>query len=127
MTVLKAVGSYVLTFGLFFAFLVWFFDKPQEHDILIPVLTALFASATAGGIIKDDSFDERERLVNALITAVVTSGFWVYVFYNDYSERVEKFADHQFLSAVGSVINMWDFLLMAAISFFVIVARAKKS
>ena len=127
MTALKAIGSYVLTFFVFFAFLWWFFDNPREHETLIAVLSVFFASSVAGGIIEDAALDEREKLVNALITAAATSGFWVYVFYNDYSERVEKFADHQFLSAVGSVINMWDFLLMAAISFFVIVARAKKS
>ena len=127
MTVLKAVGAYILTFGLFFAFLWWFFDNPREHEVLISVVTAFFASATAGGIIEDASFDdERERLINAVITAVVTSGIWVYVFYDDYSERVERFADHQFLSAVGSVMNMWDALLIAAITFVTIIARVKK-
>ena len=128
MTVLKAVGSYVLTFGLFFAFLVWFFDKPQEHDILIPVLTALFASATAGGIIKDDSFDEQERLVNALITAVVTSGIWVFLFYLNYrSNLADANKDDQILVAIFSVFDSWKVLMMAAITFFTTVSSSKKS
>ena len=127
MTSLKAIGAYILAFVGFFAFLWWFFDNPREHEILITILTAFFASCVSGGIIEDAALDERERFVNALITAVATSGFWVYVFYNDYSERVKKFADHQFLSAIGSVINAWDFLVMAAITFFTIIAVAKKS
>ena len=126
MTVLKAVAAYILMTIFTFAFLWWFFDNPREHETLIVVLSVFFASSVAGGIIEDAASDEREKLVNALITAGVTSAFWLYGFYNDYSERVERFADHQFLSIVGSVINTWDFLLMAAITFFVIVARVKK-
>lgn len=127
MTSLKAIGAYILTFFIFFAFLWWFFDNPREHEVLISVLTAFFASSVAGGIIEDAILDEREKLVNALITAGVTSGIWLYGFYDDYSQRVEKFADHQFLSAVGSVINAWDFLLIAAVTFITIIARVKKS
>ena len=128
MTTLKAIGAYVLTFGLFFAFLVWFFDKPHEHDILIPVLTALFASATAGGIIKDDSFDENERLISALITAVVTAGFWVFLFYLNYTGNLAKANnDNQILVAIVSVVDSWKILMMAAITFVTIISSSKKS
>ena len=82
MTALKAVGSYVLMTIFTFAFLWWFFDNPQEHDTLIIVLTAFFASASACKNIEDNSLDEQERLVNAVITAGVTAGFWVWLFYD---------------------------------------------
>lgn len=127
MIALKAIGTYILTFALFFAFLWWFFDNPREHEVLISVVTAFFASAAAGGIIEEAALDEQEKLVTALITAAVTSGIWLYGFYDDYSARVEKFADHQILSAVGSVINTWDFLVIAAVTFITIIAAAKKS
>lgn len=128
MTTLKATGAYVLTFFIFFAFLWWFFDKPHEHDILIPVLTALFASATAGGIIKDGSFDEQERLVNSLITSVVTAGFWVFLFYLNYTGNLaEANKDDQILVAIVSVVDSWKILMMAAITFVTIISSAKRS
>ena len=127
MTVLKAFGSYVLTFGLFFAFLWWFFDKPQEHDTLITVLTAFFASATACKNIEDNSLDEQERLINAVITAVVTSGFWIWLFYDGYNDLAEMFPNDKIVAAIGNVIDSWKYLVMAAISFVTIIASAKKS
>ncbi len=127
MTVLKAVGAYILTFGLFFAFLVWFFDKPQEHDILIPVLTAFFASASACKNIEDNSLDEQERLVNAVITAVVTAGFWVWLFYDGYNDLAELFPNDKVFVAVGTVMDSWEYLLIAVISFITIISSAKKS
>ena len=127
MTTLKAIGAYILAFFGFFAFSLWFFDNPREHEILISILAAFCSSCVAGGIIEDAALEKQEKFVHGLITATVTSGFWVYVFYTEeYSARVEKFADHQILSAVGSVMNAWDFLVMAAITFFIILARVKK-
>ena len=128
MTVLKAVAAYALAIVGFFAFLWWFFDKPQEHDILIPVLTALFASATAGGIIEDASSDtQQEKQLNALITAVVTSGFWIWLFYDGYNDLAELFPNDKVFVAVGTVIESWKDLLVAAISFVTIISSAKKS
>lgn len=127
MTALKAIGAYILAIIGFFAFSLWFFDNPQENEILISILAAFFSSCIAGGIIEDADIEEQEKFVHGLITAVVTSGFWIYVFYTEeYSKRAQKFADHQFLAAVGSVINAWDFLVMAAITFIIIIARVKK-
>lgn len=127
MTAFKAIGSYILTFGLFFAFLVWFFDKPQEHDILIPVLTALFASSSACKNIEDAALDEQERLVNAVITAVVTSGIWVWLFYDGYNDLAELFPNDKVFVAVGTVMDSWEYLLIAVISFVTIISSAKKS
>ena len=127
MTVLKAVGSYVLMMVFTFAFLWWFFDKPQEHDTLIIVLTAFFASASACKNIEDDSLDEQERLVNAVITAVVTSGFWVWLFYDGYNDLAEMFPNDKIFAAVGNVMDSWEYLLIAAISFVTIISSAKKS
>ena len=127
MTVLKAVGSYVLMMVFTFAFLWWFFDKPQEHDTLIIVLTAFFASAAACKNIEDDSLDERERLVNAVITAVVTAGFWVWLFYDGYNDLAKMFPNDKIFAAIGSVMDSWEYLLMAAISFVTIISSAKKS
>ena len=127
MTVLKAVGSYVLMTVFTFAFLWWFFDKPQEHDTLIIVLTAFFASASACKNIEDDSLDEQERLVNAVITAVVTSGFWVWLFYDGYNDLAEMFPNDKIFAAVGNVMDSWEYLIMAAISFVTIISSAKKS
>ena len=127
MTVLKAVGSYVLMMVLTFAFLWWFFDKPQEHDTLITVLTAFFASATACKNIEDNSLDEQERLINAVITAVVTSGFWIWLFYDGYNDLAEMFPNDKIFAAIGSVMDSWEYLLMAAISFVTIISSAKKS
>ncbi|MBR1647183.1 MAG: hypothetical protein IJ685_10455 [Selenomonadaceae bacterium] len=127
MTALKAIGSYVLMTVVIFAFLWWFFDKPQEHDTLITVLTAFFASASACGIIEENSLDENERLVNAVITAVVTSGFWIWQFYDGYNDLAEMFPNDKIVAAIGNVIDAWEYLVMAAISFLVIISSAKKS
>ena len=128
MTVLKAVGSYVLMTIFTFAFLLWFFDKPQEHDTLIIVLTAFFASASACGIIEDASSDtQQEKQVNAVITAVVTAGFWVWLFYDGYNDLAEMFPNDKIVAAVGTVMDSWEYLLIAVISFVTIISSAKKS
>ena len=127
MTALKAVGSYVLMTIFTFAFLWWFFDNPQEHDTLIIVLTAFFASASACKNIEDDSLDEQERLVNAVITAVVTAGFWVWLFYDGYNDLAELFPNDKVFVAVGTVMDSWEYLLIAVISFVTIISSAKKS
>ena len=117
MTALKAIGFYILATIGFFIFWLWFFDKPNEHEILIPVLTAFFSSASAEKILED----EREETSSYLIVAVVTSGFWLYLFYGDYSDIVE-IEKNPIFSAVGSVMYSWTNLLMAAITFFVIMS-----
>ena len=127
MTVLKAVAAYALAIIGFFVFFLWFFDKPHEHDTLIIVLTAFFASASACKNIEDDSFDEQERFVNALITAVVTSGFWVWLFYDGYNDLAELFPKDKIFAAVGTVMDSWEYLLIAVISFVTVISSAKKS
>ncbi len=123
MTALKAIGVYILATVGFFIFWTWFFDKPNEHEILIPVLTGFFSSASAAGIIEDASFsDKSEEFFTYLVTAVVTSGFWIYLFYGDYSDIVE-IEKNPVLSAVGSIMYSWNNLLMAAITFFGIMAK----
>ena len=117
MAALKAIGAYIAGIIGFFLFWLWFFDKPNEHDILIPVLTALFSSASSAKILED----EREEISTYIIVAVVTSGFWIYMFYGDYSDIVE-IEKNPLFSAVGSVMYSWSNLLMAAITFFVIMS-----
>lgn len=123
MTALKSIAVYALSVVLFFLFWHWFFDKPSEHGILIPVLTGFCSSAVAAGIIEDAHLsDKGEEFMTYLVTSVVTSGFWVYLFYNSWQEfsAVEK---NSVLLAVGTVITSWENLLMAAITFLVIMSK----
>lgn len=123
MAALKAIGAYIAGIVGFFLFWLWFFDNPSKHEILITVLTGFCSSAVAAGIIEDAHFDDKgEEFITYLITAVVTSGFWVYAFYGDYSDIVE-IEKNPIFSAVGSVMYSWTNLLMAAITFFVIMSR----
>lgn len=117
MTALKAIGAYIVALIIFFLFWLWFFDNPGEHEILITVLTGFFAAGSAAKILDDA---QEENFVY-LIVAAVTAGFWIYVFYCDYSDIVEIEKNPVF-SAVGSVMYSWNNLLMAAITFFVIMS-----
>lgn len=126
MLVVKSIGAYAIAIIAFSLFWNWFFDKPSDHDILITVLTGFCASTIAGGIIEDEHIaDKQEEFTTYLITAIVTTGFWIYQFYDTYSDfaEIEK---NQILVAIGSVMYSWNNLLMAAVTFFTIMARSKK-
>jgi len=93
---------------------------------LITVLTGFCASTISGGIIEDEYIaDKQEEFTTYLITAIVTTGFWIYQFYDTYSDfaEIEK---NQILVAIGSVMHSWDNLLMVAVTFFTIMSRSKK-
>lgn len=121
-TVFKAIGLYALNVIIAFLFFYWFFDKPHEHDILIPVITGFWASATACGVIQDEHIsDKNVEFAHYLIVGIVTSFFWFCQFYDTYDAFQSNGEKSVIISGVAAIIMSWSDLLMAAITFFVIV------
>lgn len=121
-TVLKSIVCYALGVLGFFLFWHWFFDKPNEHDILIPLLTGFGASSVACGIIDDEHIqDKNVEFAHYVIVGVVTAGFWVYQFVDTYNDFQGLKDSNAIISGIATVIYSWSDLLMAAVTFFCIV------
>lgn len=121
-TILKSIGVYALGVLGFFVFWHWFFDKPNQHEILIPLLTGFGASALCCGIIEDEKIsDKNEEFAHYVIVGVVTAGFWVYQFLDTYDDFKTITKNDAILSGIATVMHSWSDLLMAAVTFFCIV------
>ena len=119
--ILKSIGAYGIAIIAFSLFWDWFFDRPRDHEILIPVLTGFCSSGIACGIIEDKKIqDKNEAFAHYVIVGVVTTGFWLYQFYDTYND-LHAVEHNPLFSVIGSVIWSWEDLLMAVITFFSIV------
>ncbi len=103
-----ALCAYVISVIILFLFFIWFFDKPQNWDYFIPIVTSFMAFVIAEATAEEISGNRKAAALVGLLIGI----FWVVLVVADIFGIVSDFI-HMIIGSQNHKVDVgvWDMFL----------------